>query len=162
MGRSDLHIKAHFWEFWYTCFFNTSLTPYLVALTRIRATKTRSKKSCTPLSYGYSESWVRKDSAGYTKKISHFKNFDDGAIYEKVPFFTDFLVRTPKKSIRLVYPQFRCHRPSTSCDIASLNRYNPKSTPKSTFCHRFGLQHPPKSAYPKNFPWFLVFFFLTK
>ena len=36
----------------------------------------------------------------------------DGAIYKKVPFFTDFSCRLQKKSIGLVYPQFWCHRPS--------------------------------------------------
>ena len=40
------------------------------------------------------------------------KIFGYGAIYEKIPFFTDVLVRTPKKSNRLIYPQFSCHRPS--------------------------------------------------
>ena len=29
-----------------------------------------------------------------------------------VPFFIDFIVRTPKESIGLMYPQFWCHRPS--------------------------------------------------
>ena len=32
---------------------------------------------------------------------------------KKIPFFTDFLVRPQKKSFRLVYAQFCCHRPST-------------------------------------------------
>ena len=34
--------------------------PHLVALTQIRATKTGSNNFCTPLSYIFSESWVRK------------------------------------------------------------------------------------------------------
>ena len=32
--------------------------------------------------------------------------FGYGAIYKKVPFFTDFCVLKQKKSIGLVYPQF--------------------------------------------------------
>ena len=40
------------------------------------------------------------------------KIFGYGAIYKKVPFFTDFSCRLQKKSIGLVYPQFWCHIPS--------------------------------------------------
>ena len=40
------------------------------------------------------------------QKFFPLKIFGYGAIYEKVPLFTDFLVHTPKKSIGLVYPQF--------------------------------------------------------
>ena len=64
--------------------------PHLVPFTRLRPTKTGSKKICTPLSY----------------RISPLKNFGYGVIYEKVLFFTDFLVRTQKKGIGLVFPQF--------------------------------------------------------
>ena len=40
------------------------------------------------------------------QKIFPLKIFGYRAIYEIVPFFTDFLVRTPKKSIGLLYQQF--------------------------------------------------------
>ena len=40
----------------------------------------------------------------YAQKKFPIANFGYGVIYEKVPFFTDFLVRTPQKSIGLVYP----------------------------------------------------------
>ena len=32
----------------------------------------------------------------------------------------------------------------------------------STWCHRFGLQHPPKSAYLKSCPWFSFFFWQNR
>ena len=45
--------------------------------------------------------------------------------------------------------------------IASLNRYTPKFSgvpQKLTWCNFVGVQHPPKSAYPKSCPLFSVFF----
>ena len=48
--------------------------------------------------------------------------------------------------------------------IVSMSLYTPKvfrgilKADLVTWCHRFGLQHPPKSAYPKSCPWFSVFF----
>ena len=48
--------------------------PHLVTLTPLRAAKAGSTKCFTPLSYRFSESWVRKDSVGTCpEKISHWK-----------------------------------------------------------------------------------------
>ena len=79
---------------------------HLVALTRLWATKKGSKFFLQIfeivfgilIAYGFS---------GYMpQEIFPLKIFGYGAIYKKVTFFTDFLVRIPPKSIGLVYPQF--------------------------------------------------------
>ena len=64
--------RLTFEKFWEINFFVTphifANGPHLVALTRHRATKTRSRNFCTALSYRYSESRVRKDSVGTCPK----------------------------------------------------------------------------------------------
>ena len=64
--------RLTFEKFWEIHFFVTphifANGPHLVALTRHRATKTRSRNFFTALSYRYSESRVRKDSVGTCPK----------------------------------------------------------------------------------------------
>ena len=68
MGISDLSVPAQFRKLWEWCLFATSHIfangSHLVALTPLWATKTGSNNFCTPLSYWFSESWVRKDLVG--------------------------------------------------------------------------------------------------
>ena len=77
--RSDLRGEPQFRKFKEIRFFATPHVfangPHVVALNRLLATKTRSKKICTPLSYRFSESEVRKNSVAACPEFFSVENF---------------------------------------------------------------------------------------
>ena len=102
MARSDLSLEAQIRKSWETCFFatphNFANAPHFVALTQLRPTKTGSKgffKNCSKFLRNPECERIFWVYAPQNFPIE--KNFGYGAIYEKVPFFNDFLVHTPKK-----------------------------------------------------------------
>ena len=118
---------------------------HLVALTPLQATKTGSKqpRSHFPpkrrlVPYAYR-------SFDLLWPISHcFRVTGPGV--KKIPFLTDFRKKKVPGSCTL--------------NFEATDRYTPKFSGvpyKSTWSQRFGLQQPPKSAYPKGCQWFWVF-----
>ena len=99
--RSDLRGEPQFRKFKEIRFFATPHVfangPHVIALTRLWATKTRSKKLCTPLSYRFFNLKCVRIPLLLVPNFFPLKIFGYRAIYEKVPFFTDFLVCTKKK-----------------------------------------------------------------
>ena len=83
-----------------------------VALTQLRATKQSAKNFTIFFKILFRNAECVRIFWVYAPKNFPIENFWVRSDLRKVPFFTDFLVCTPKKSIALLYPQFWCHWPS--------------------------------------------------
>ena len=126
MGRSDLRGEAQFRNFWEIRFVVTphisANRPHLVALTRLRATKTRSKIFVPPFHRDILNPECIRIPWVLAPKNFPVQNFRVRSVLQKSSSFHWFLLPPPKKKYRARVPTIMM--PQTFL-IASLNSYTP-------------------------------------